>query len=92
MIISASTLSKKDFLNTIHKNNTATYVEAKDTKEAVVLSIIRDLTRLNWSIKHQDKKIIIEPPRTYNKEIIKHSMSIKREEIIEKTEFGLIAI
>ncbi|MDR0572877.1 MAG: DUF4338 domain-containing protein [Tannerella sp.] len=84
MIINTSALPDNDFLNTSYKNHTTTYVETKDIKETVVLSIIRDLTRLNWSVKHQDKKIIIEPPDVYDKDVIRHSMSIKRDEIIEK--------
>jgi hypothetical protein len=67
-----------------HQSKAANYVKTKDPRETVMLSIIRDLSRLNWSIKHFDKKIIIEPPETYNKDVIKHSMSIKRNEIIGK--------
>ncbi|MDR2783354.1 MAG: DUF4338 domain-containing protein [Treponema sp.] len=84
MIISTATLPSNNFFDISHKNKTANYVGTKDLKETVLLSIIRDLTRLNWSINRLGKKIVIEPPETYDKDVIKHSMSIKRNEIIEK--------
>lgn len=75
---------KNKFLNTYTKNQVFYHVETKDLKETVMLSIIRDLTRLNWSINRTEKKIVIEPPETYNKDTIKQSMSIKRNEITER--------
>jgi hypothetical protein len=84
MIINPAALLENSFLDVSHKNKAVNFVETKDLKETVMLSIIRDLTRLNWSIKRFEGKIIIEPPETYNKDVIKHSMSIKRNEIIEK--------
>jgi hypothetical protein len=89
VIINTPTFSENNFLNTHLKNRVSNFVEAKDLKETVVLSIIRDLTRLNWSIDHRCGKIIIEPPKTYNKDVIKRSMSIKRNEIIERNRFWI---
>ena len=56
-------------------------------EELVVNSIKRDLERLNWKFKLPTKKNAyptIIPPERYNKEVIKNSMSFKREEIILK--------
>jgi hypothetical protein len=84
VVINQTTLLENSFLNTHTKSQVLNYVETNDIKETVILSIIRDLTRLNWSINRLGGKIVIEPPETYDKDIIKHSMSIKRNEIIEK--------
>jgi hypothetical protein len=84
VIINTATLPVNGFLDTISRNKSVNFVETKDLKETVILSIIRDLTRLNWSINRHGGKIIIEPPETYDKDIIKYSMSIKRSKIIEK--------
>jgi len=59
-------------------------IHTKSLEEKVHLLILRDLYRLNWSIKYNGKKIEIIPPEFYGKETIKYSMSIKREEIINK--------
>jgi hypothetical protein len=55
--------------------------------ERVVNSIRRDLERLNWKFKLPTKKNAyptLVPPKSYDKEIIKRSMSFKRIEIIER--------
>jgi hypothetical protein len=59
-------------------------IHTKSLEEKVHLLILRDLYRLNWSIKYKEKRIEITPPESYGKETIKYSMSIKREEIINK--------
>jgi hypothetical protein len=64
-----------------YKNNV---IHTKNLEEKVHLLILRDLHRLNWSIRYKNKKIEITPPAYYDKETIKYSMSIKREEIINK--------
>jgi hypothetical protein len=84
MIINTATLPGNNFHDISHENKDINYVKTKNLKETVILSIVRDLTRLNWSINYLGKKIVIEPPETYDKYIIKRSMSIKRDEIIEK--------
>jgi len=70
----------KNFNNYIHTNN---------LEEKVQLLIIRDLHRLKWSINQNKKKIEITPPEFYDKEIIKYSMSIKRNEIINKNKIWI---
>jgi hypothetical protein len=60
------------------------FISTQNPEEKVKLLIIRDLQRLGWSTKVDNKKIEIVPPMTYDKETIKYSMSIKRQEIIAK--------
>ena len=52
--------------------------------ERVKVSIIRDLTNLDWNIIQNNGNIAIIPPLTYNKETIRHAMSIKRAEILTR--------
>lgn len=54
----------------------------KPIEEKVKLSIMSDLLRLGWKVEFSDDKIEIAPPVYYNKDIIRHSMSVKRSEII----------
>jgi hypothetical protein len=60
------------------------HIHTESPEEKATLLIIRDLLRLNWSVTHSGKKIEIKPPEYYNKETVKYSMSIKREEIVNK--------
>ncbi len=55
-----------------------------DLAEKVLLLIIRDLYRLGWNISNNQNSIVIEPPTTYDKSVIKAAMSIRRNELIEK--------
>lgn len=50
--------------------------------ESVKQSILKDLLDLNWSIAVTGSDIKISPPSEYDKNIIKSSMSRRREEII----------
>ncbi|MDD1426356.1 DUF4338 domain-containing protein, partial [Dolichospermum sp. ST_sed9] len=59
-------------------------IQTQGNEEKVKLLLIRDLLHLNWSIKKSRNELRISPPSFYNKEIIKKSMSISRQEIIEK--------
>lgn len=59
-------------------------ISSKPLEDQVRILILRDLLRLNWKVNFNHNKIEIIPPQTYNKEIIKNSMSIKRDEIISK--------
>lgn len=54
-------------------------------EEQVINSIRRDLERLNWKFKLPTKKNAfptLVPPDSYDKEVIRKSMSFKRDEII----------
>jgi hypothetical protein len=59
-------------------------IETKDSEERVKLLLVRDLFRLNWSIEKSRNKLVISPPGYYNKEIIRQSMSVLRQEILRK--------
>ena len=54
----------------------------KPIEEQVKLSILKDLLNLNWNIQFNDGKVEVSPPAHYDKQIIKQSMGIKRNEII----------
>ena len=68
-------------LDRIHSDN---LIETKDSEERVKLLLVRDLFRLDWNIDKSRDKLVISPPHYYNKEIIKQSMSISRQEILNK--------
>ena len=59
-------------------------IETQDSEERVKLLLVRDLSRLNWHIEKSRNKLVISPPNSYDKKIIKHSMSIPRKEILNK--------
>ncbi len=59
-------------------------IETGSFEEKVKLLIIRDLLRLNWKVNFDNEKIVIVPPKDYDKEIIRQSMAVKREEILFK--------
>ena len=61
-----------------------TLIETKDSEERVKLLLVRDLFRLNWNIEKSEDKLIVSPPIYYDKEIIKQSMNISRQEILNK--------
>ncbi len=68
-------------LDRIHSDN---LIETKDSGERVKLLLVRDLFRLNWGIEKSRNKLVISPPSYYNKEIIRQSMSVLRNEILRK--------
>jgi hypothetical protein len=69
----------------IEKNDIVEFdLQDKPLSEKVKLSILKDLWNLNWKINFKGKKIELSPPAEYDREIIRQSMSIKREEIINK--------
>lgn len=80
--IAISLLETPSFnLARIHSDN---LIETKDSEERVKLLLVRDLFRLNWSIEKSRNKLVISPPGYYNKEIIRQSMSVLRQEILRK--------
>jgi len=80
--IAISLLETPSFnLDRIHSNN---LIETKNSEERVKLLLVRDLFRLNWSIEKSRNKLVISPPNYYNKEIIRQSMSVLRQEILRK--------
>ena len=80
--IAISLLETPSFnLDRIHSDN---LIETKDSEERVKLLLIRDLFRLNWNIEKTRNKLVISPPSYYNKKIIKKSMNVSRQQILEK--------
>ena len=80
--IAISLLETPSFnLDRIHSDN---LIETKDIEERVKLLLIRDLFRLNWNIEKSRNKLVISPPSYYNKKIIKKSMNVSRQQILEK--------
>jgi hypothetical protein len=59
-------------------------VATSSLEEKTKSLIVRDLLRLNWKIALGPGKILITPPATYDKDIIKDSMVVRRQEILEK--------
>lgn len=56
----------------------------KSFEEKVKLLILRDLLKVGWNIEFNENSIQVVPPGNYDKATIKHAMSIKREESINK--------
>ena len=52
-------------------------------KEKIKLLILRDLLNVNWQVNFVKGSIILAPPAIYDKEVIKASMAVRRNEIIE---------
>ena len=57
-------------------------LQGKPIEEQVKLCILQDLLHLNWQVNFNASKIEVIPPETYDKEVIRQAMSIKRNEII----------
>jgi hypothetical protein len=75
-------LEKPSFdLDRIYNDN---LIETQDSEERVKLLLVGDLLRLNWNIEKSKDKFIVSPPIYYDKEIIRQSMSILRQEILNK--------
>ena len=75
-------LEKPSFdLDRIYNDN---LIEPQDSEERVKSLLVRDLLRLNWNIEKLKDKLIVSPPIYYDKEIIKQSMNIPRQEILNK--------
>jgi len=59
-------------------------IGSKSPEEKVRILIVRDLLRLGWEITFRTNSVLITPPAFYNKQIIKDSMLIKRQESLVK--------
>ena len=76
-------LSRNSFLQEFlfeHKDELS--ISTNSIEEKVKLLIVRDLFRLGWVMNAQANKLSIKPPDSYDKEIIKASMQIRRQELI----------
>ncbi|HEY9160379.1 MAG TPA: Druantia anti-phage system protein DruA [Desulfomonilia bacterium] len=65
-----------------HKPDVPIFTESSEDR--VKLLIVRDLLRLGWEMKTNTNRISFTPPSFYNKQIVKDSMQIKRQESIQK--------
>jgi Domain of unknown function (DUF4338) len=59
-------------------------IQTKSPEEKVKLLIVRDLLRLGWEMNFKVNRVLIKPPESYDKQIIKDSMQIKRQESLTK--------
>jgi hypothetical protein len=57
---------------------------ADSPEELVKLLIIRDLFRLGWTLTFKGARVLITPPESYDKQIIRDSMQIKRQELLAR--------
>ncbi len=73
--------SYKDLL---FQENTGNCVRAKNSKERVILLILRDLIRLGWNVNFGEETITIKAPKVYDRETIRKAMSFKRMECIQR--------
>ena len=64
-------------------------LKSKSTEDRVKASIVRDLLNLGWKVNFNNSKIEISPPPYYDKEIIRQSMCIKRNEIIRNNKMWI---
>jgi len=58
-------------------------VEYADIEDRVKALILNDLLKVNWQIKINSNKIEVLPPKSYDKQTIVSTMSVKRREIID---------
>lgn len=68
----------------IVERNVDCLIQTNSLEERVVLLILRDLLRIGWDVNFKSNRIVIIPPQNYDKQIIKNSMEIKRQEAINK--------
>ncbi len=68
----------------IFEHNDEFLIQTNSPEEKVILLILRDLLRLGWEITFKPNRISIKPPQFYDKQVIKSSMEIKRQESITK--------
>jgi hypothetical protein len=59
-------------------------VPARSPEERVKLLIVRDLMRLGWEMNFKANRVLIKPPEFYDKQIVRDSMRVKRQESLSK--------
>jgi hypothetical protein len=76
-------VKKNSLLHKMLSDRDAPYsIQTKSLEEKVRLLIIRDLTRIGWETDFCGNRVTVTPPKIYNKQIIRDSMQIKRQEIL----------
>ena len=61
-------------------------VQAKSLEEKVKLLILRDLLRLGWEMNLGADRVLINPPALYDKQVVRDSMQIRRQEQLKKSD------
>ena len=59
-------------------------IQTRSPEERVRILIVRDLLRLGWEMNFRANRVLIKPPPSYDKEVIRDSMQIKRQESLLK--------
>ena len=54
-------------------------IGTRSAEERVKLLIVRDLLRLGWEIRFKSDEVLITPPISYDKQVVRDSMQIKRK-------------
>jgi len=68
----------------IFERNDDYLIQTNSPEERVIILILRDLLRLGWEVTFKTNRIVIEPPQSYDRNVIKNSMAIKRQEAISQ--------
>lgn len=69
--------------NQVSKESIDFSLENKPLDQKVKLLILRDLWNINWQVDIKSNKLIVTPPEYYDKETIRNTMALKRQEIID---------
>lgn len=59
-------------------------IQTASPEERVKLLVVRDLLRLGWEMNFEMSRALIKPPNSYNKQVVKDSMQMKRQESLTK--------
>jgi hypothetical protein len=59
-------------------------IRTRSAEEKVRLLILRDLFRLGWQMDVKPNEVLIEPPSSYDKQVVRDSMQVKREELLKE--------
>lgn len=68
----------------LSEQGTGLSIRAGSPEEKVKLLVVRDLLRLGWEITFESSRAVIKPPKTYDKQVVKESMQIKRQESLQR--------
>jgi Domain of unknown function (DUF4338) len=59
-------------------------IGTRSAEERVKLLIVRDLLQLGWEVNFKTDRVLITPPASYDKQVVKASMQIKRQLSLSK--------
>ncbi len=69
--------------NHVSKESIDFSLKNKPLDQKVKLLILRDLWNINWQVDIRSNKLIVTPPEYYDKDLIRSTMALKRQEIID---------